>query len=149
MTELKSRIGRSCLLPHFLGKTRSHARHAARSTALVQTWMDQSETLLLFFAKTNLRQSCSRVSQSSWSLSPLQAQKSSRSRLMDTVYQIFLPMVLRCVCFARARGLRYKTIKHATSPKLPPWVAWKGKNQNFQRILRAIFKKRNVTQMRV
>ena len=82
-------------------------------------------------------------------LSPLQAQKSSRSRLMGTVYQIFLPMVLRCVCFARARGLRYKTIKHATSPKLPPWVAWKGKNQNFQRILRVIFKKRNVTQMRM
>ena len=39
-------------------KTRSHARHAARSTALVQTWIDQSETLLLFFAETNQRQSC-------------------------------------------------------------------------------------------
>ena len=50
-------------------KTRSHARHAARSTALVQTWIDQSETLLLFFAETNQRQSCSRVPQSSWSLS--------------------------------------------------------------------------------
>ena len=34
-------------------KTRSHA---ARSTALVQTWIDQSETLLLFFAETNQRQ---------------------------------------------------------------------------------------------
>ena len=31
--------------------------------------MDQSETLLLFFAETNERQSCSRVPQSSWSLS--------------------------------------------------------------------------------
>ena len=31
--------------------------------------MDQSETLLLFFAETNQRQSCSRVPQSSWSLS--------------------------------------------------------------------------------
>ena len=50
-------------------KIRSHARHAARSTALVQTWIDQSETLLLFFAETNQRQSCSRVPQSSWSLS--------------------------------------------------------------------------------
>ena len=50
-------------------KTRSHARHAARSTALVQTSMDQSETLLLFFAETNQRQSCSRVPQSSRCLS--------------------------------------------------------------------------------
>ena len=31
--------------------------------------MDQSETLLLFFAETNQRQSCSWVPQSSWSLS--------------------------------------------------------------------------------
>ena len=37
-------------------KTRSHARHAARSTALVQTWIDQPETLLLFFAETNEKQ---------------------------------------------------------------------------------------------
>ena len=37
--------------------------------ALVQTWMDQSETLLLFFVETNQRQSCSRDPQSSWSLS--------------------------------------------------------------------------------
>ena len=50
----------------FLGKkNRSHASHAARSTSLVRTWMDQSETLLLFFAETNQRQSCSRVTQSS------------------------------------------------------------------------------------
>ena len=49
--------------------TRSHAIHAARSTALVQTWMDQSETHLLFFAETNQRQYYSRVPQSSWSLS--------------------------------------------------------------------------------
>ena len=70
LESLKSRIGRSCLLQHFWGKTRSHARHAARrSTALVQTWMDQSETLLLFFAETNQWYSCSRVPQSSWYLS--------------------------------------------------------------------------------
>ena len=37
--------------------------------ALVETWMDQSETPLLFFAETSQRQSCSRVPQSSWSLS--------------------------------------------------------------------------------
>ena len=29
----------------FTSTTRSHARHAARSPALVRTWMDQSETL--------------------------------------------------------------------------------------------------------
>ena len=69
LESLKSRIGQSCLLQHFLWKTGSHTRHAARSTALVQTWMDQSETLLLFFAETNQTQSCSRVPQSSWSLS--------------------------------------------------------------------------------
>ena len=51
------------------GKTPSHAGHPARSTALVQTSMDQSETLLLFFAETNQRQSCSRVPQSSRCLS--------------------------------------------------------------------------------
>ena len=33
----------------FHGKTRSHARDAARSPALVRTWMDYSETRLLFF----------------------------------------------------------------------------------------------------
>ena len=60
---LPNQSGRSCLLQ------RSHARHAALSTALIQTWMDQSETPLLFFAETNQRQSCSRVPQSSWSLS--------------------------------------------------------------------------------
>ena len=38
-------------------------------TSLLQTWMDQSETLLLFFLETSQRQSCSRVPQSSWSLS--------------------------------------------------------------------------------
>ena len=32
--------------------TRSHARHAARSPAVVRTWMDQSETFLLSFAET-------------------------------------------------------------------------------------------------
>ena len=52
-----------------ISKKKPHARHARRSTALVQTWMDQSETLLLFFAETNQRQSCSRVPQSSWFLS--------------------------------------------------------------------------------
>ena len=38
-------------------------------TSLLQTWMDQSETLLLFFLETSQRQSCSRVPQNSWSLS--------------------------------------------------------------------------------
>ena len=38
-------------------------------TSLLQTWMDQSETLLWFFLETSQRQSCSRVPQSSWSLS--------------------------------------------------------------------------------
>ena len=57
-------------------KTRSHA---ARSTALVQTWIDQSETLLLFFAETNQRQSCSRVPQSSWS-SPLYMRRRALGR---------------------------------------------------------------------
>ena len=33
--------------------TRSHARHAARSTALVQTWMDQSESRYIKFCKQN------------------------------------------------------------------------------------------------
>ena len=69
LESLKSRIGRSYFLQHFLGETPSHARHAASSTALVQTWMDQSETLLLFFAETNQRQSCPRIPQSSSSLS--------------------------------------------------------------------------------
>ena len=32
--------------------TRSHARYAARSPAVVRTWMDQSETLLSSFAET-------------------------------------------------------------------------------------------------
>ena len=43
--------------------------------ALVETWMDQSETLSLFFAETNQRQSCSRVPQSSWSLSSTWAEE--------------------------------------------------------------------------
>ena len=62
-------------------KTRSHARHAALSTALVQTWMDQSGTLLLFFAETNQRQSCS-MGSPELLISPLHAQKSSGSRLI-------------------------------------------------------------------
>ena len=37
--------------------------------------MEQSETLLLFFAETNQRQSCSRVPQSSWSLSSTRAEE--------------------------------------------------------------------------
>ena len=64
-----ARDGRGTKKEKKKGKTRSHARHAARSTALVQTSMDQSETLLLFFAETNQRQSCSRVPQSSRCLS--------------------------------------------------------------------------------
>ena len=52
----------------YKNKTRSHARHAARSPALVTTWMDQSETLLLFFVEIVWRKPCSRVPQSSSSL---------------------------------------------------------------------------------
>ena len=43
----------------FYRKTSSHLRHAARSTALVQPWMDQSETKSETLAETNQRQSCS------------------------------------------------------------------------------------------
>ena len=33
----------------YINISRSHARHAARSPTVVRTWMNQSETLLLFF----------------------------------------------------------------------------------------------------
>ena len=79
LESLKSSIGWAFLLQLFEGKTRLHARHAARSPALVRTLMGQSETLLFFFAETNLRQSCFRVPQSS-SLPGRHAQKSSWGR---------------------------------------------------------------------
>ena len=62
-------------------KTRSHARHAARSTALVQTWIDQSKTLLLFLLKP-VRDNLAPGFPRALDISPLHAQKSSWSRLV-------------------------------------------------------------------
>ena len=53
----------------FTSTTRSHARHAARSPALGANLNGPiRNTLIVFFAATNQRQYCSRVSQSSSSL---------------------------------------------------------------------------------
>ena len=66
LESLKWSIGRAFLLQLFEGKTRLHAKHAARSPARVRPLMGQSETFLFFFAKTSQRQSCFRVPQSSF-----------------------------------------------------------------------------------
>ena len=61
-------------------KTRLHARHAARSTALVQTWMDQSEHFYCFLLKP-IRDNLAPGFPRALDLSPVHAQKSSGLRL--------------------------------------------------------------------
>ena len=89
-----------------IGKTHSHDRYAARSNALVQTWMDQSETILLFFAETR-----------ALDLSPLHAQKSSGSRLHMCCVELALDRLL-CTHLGSKGFLR-----HGFSPFINPTVS--------------------------
>ena len=84
LESMKSRIGRSCLLQHFYGKTRSHARHAARSNlSLANLNGPIRNTFIVFFLKP-VRDNLAPGFPRALDLSLLHAQKSSGSRLLLT-----------------------------------------------------------------